>query len=189
MILARQSTARTVIVGPILDSAGATVTTAVVGNLKISKNGGTPAALNGSATLTHRHTGHYSLALTAADLDTVGTAEVVIDSTTNAMPVKVVNVLGQDAYDQLVPGTFAKLGVQGVVGAGATTTSIPTSSLVPAASVTDQFKGRTLVFTDDTATTQLRGQATDITASTSGGTLTVTALTNSPATGDTFVIV
>lgn len=79
------------------------------------------------------------------------------------------------------------LGV-GVVGAASTTTSIVTSSLTPAASVTDQFKGRIVVFDKDTATANLRGQATDITASTSGGVLTVTALTTAPSSGDTFII-
>lgn len=79
--------------------------------------------------------------------------------------------------------------VRGTVGASASTTSIPTSSLSPAAGVTDQFKGRIVIFDNDTSTTNLRGQATDITASTSGGTLTVTALTNAPASGDTFKII
>lgn len=103
MIIARQSTARTVTVGPILDADGAAVTDAVVGDLKIAKNGGAPAALNGSATLTHRATGHYSLALTSSDLDTVGQAEIVIDDTTNAMPVKEITVVEEAVYD----GTFA----------------------------------------------------------------------------------
>jgi len=165
------------------------VTGAVVGDFKISKNGGAPAALNGSATLTHRHTGNYSLALTASDLDTLGTAQITLDKTTDTCPIKDVNVLQADAYDQMVLGSFAKLGVAGVVGSSSTTTSIVTSSLSPAAAVTDQFKGRVVIFDDDTATTQLRGQASDITASTAGGTLTVTALTNSPASGDTFRIV
>lgn len=78
--------------------------------------------------------------------------------------------------------------VNGTVDSGASTTSIPTSSLDPAAAVTDQFKGRVVVFDKDTTSANLRGQATDITASTSGGVLTVTALTNAPASGDTFVI-
>lgn len=78
--------------------------------------------------------------------------------------------------------------VEGTVGAGATTTSIPTSSLSPAASVADQFKGRIVIFDEGTATVALRGQATDITANTSAGTLTVTALTTAPASGDTFTI-
>lgn len=56
------------------------------------------------------------------------------------------------------------------------------------ASATDQFKGRIVTFLADTTTAALRGQATDITASTAGGVLTVTALTTAPASGDTFVI-
>jgi hypothetical protein len=79
--------------------------------------------------------------------------------------------------------------VLGTVDAGATTTSIPTSSLAPAAAVADQFKGRIVIFDEDTTTTNLRGQASDITANTAGGTLTVTALTTAPAAGDTFVII
>jgi len=79
--------------------------------------------------------------------------------------------------------------VAGVVTTGASTTSIPTSSLAPSAGVADQFKGRIVLFDEDTATANLRGQATDITANTTGGTLTVTALTTAPASGDTFVIV
>jgi hypothetical protein len=100
-VIARQSTARTVMVGPILDASGVAVTDGVVGDLKISKNGAAPAALNGSATLTHRHTGHYSLALTASDTDTVGSAEVVIDDTVNAMPTKVVTVIEEAVYDAM----------------------------------------------------------------------------------------
>jgi hypothetical protein len=78
--------------------------------------------------------------------------------------------------------------VEGTVAAAATTTSIPTSSLAPAATVADQFKGRVIIFDENTTTAALRGQATDITANTNTGTLTVTALTTAPASGDTFVI-
>lgn len=101
MIVARQSTARTMMVGPVLDADGVAVTTAVVGNFKISKNGGAPAALDASATLTHRNTGQYSLALTANDLDTVGQAEVVIDATVNASPIKEISVLEEAVYDSI----------------------------------------------------------------------------------------
>lgn len=78
--------------------------------------------------------------------------------------------------------------VTGTVTTGVTTTSIPTSVMLPAASVADQFKGRIVTFDKDTTTAALRGQSTDITANTSGGTLTVTALTTSPVSGDTFTI-
>jgi hypothetical protein len=105
MIIVKQSTARTVIVGPVLDASGVAVTGSVVGDFKVSKNGGAPAALDGSATLTHRHTGMYSLALTANDLDTIGSAEITCDDTVNACPVKELVVIVASVYDALVPGT------------------------------------------------------------------------------------
>ncbi len=101
MNYARQSTAIIVTVGPVLDADGVAVTDGVVGDFKISKNGGAPGGLNGSATLTHRNTGHYSLALTATDVNTVGTVEVVIDDTVNACPMKELQVVSQDVYDML----------------------------------------------------------------------------------------
>lgn len=72
-----------------------------------------------------------------------------------------------------------------------TTTSIPTSACTPAGAVADQFKGRVIIFRDDTTTTALRGQATVITASSNAAapTFTVVALTTAPASGDTFIIV
>lgn len=88
--------------------------------------------------------------------------------------------------DNLERGTLGT--VLGTVGAASTTTSIVTSSLDPAAAVTDQFKGRIVTFDRATTTANLRGQATDITASTALGVLTVTALTDAPASGDTFTI-
>lgn len=78
--------------------------------------------------------------------------------------------------------------VTGTVGAASTTTSIVTSALDPVASVTDQFKGRIVTFDQATTTAALRGQATDITASTAGGVLTVTALTTAAVSGDSFTI-
>jgi hypothetical protein len=101
VIYARQSTAIIVTVGPVLDADGAAVTDGVVGDFKISKNGGAPAALNASATLTHRNTGHYSLSLTATDVNTVGTAEVVIDDTVNACPMKEITVIEEAIYDAI----------------------------------------------------------------------------------------
>lgn len=101
MIYGRQSTALIVTVGPVLDADGVAVTGGVVADFKASKNGGAPAALNGSATLTHRHTGFYSLSLTTTDTNTVGTLEIVIDDTTNACPMKEITVLEEAIYDAL----------------------------------------------------------------------------------------
>lgn len=80
--------------------------------------------------------------------------------------------------------------VLGTCDTGGTTTSIVASSLTPTSAVNDQFNGRIVIFAADTTTTALRGQATDITDYVhSTLTLTVTALTTAPSSGDTFVIV
>lgn len=109
------------------------------------------------------------------------------DLQTGTQPVNVTQIGGSTS----VLDKF-KRGVQGTtlvtVGNSSTTTSVITSSLSPAAVATDQFKGKILTFDDSTTTTQLRGQSTQITASTSGGTLTVVALSNAPANGDTGTI-
>lgn len=78
--------------------------------------------------------------------------------------------------------------VTGTVGAASTTTSIVTSAMSPSAAVTDGFKGRIVVFDAATTTANLRGQSTDITASSDAGVLTVTALTTAPVSGDTFTV-
>ena len=70
MKLLKQSTASTVLVGPVLDVNGAAVTTAVVGDFGIAKNG-TTATLSG-ATVTHVANGYYTVALTTGNTDTVG---------------------------------------------------------------------------------------------------------------------
>jgi len=99
-MITRQSTARTILVGPVLDSTGAAKTDEVVGSIKITKNG-TVAAADGSATLTHDHAGKYRLALTANDCDTVGVLEISLDSGTNDMPVKGLNVVETVIWDAL----------------------------------------------------------------------------------------
>jgi hypothetical protein len=109
MIIARQSTARTVTVGPVLDADGVAVTNGVIGDFKLSKNGGAPVAFNGSATLTHRHTGFYSLAYTASDSDTVGSMEITIDDTVNTCPMKVVTVVEELIYDTIYAASASAL--------------------------------------------------------------------------------
>jgi hypothetical protein len=81
-----------------------------------------------------------------------------------------------------------KTAVTGVAGAASTTTSVVTSSLSPAAAVSDQFKGLILKFTSDTTTANLRGQGCEITGSTALGVLTVSSLTTAPVSGDRFII-
>lgn len=102
--------------------------------------------------------------------------------------------------DHLSAGTFGKAVddtddrgsrtvIRGTVSSGTTTTLTP-SALSPAGVDADQFKGRIIVFDNNTTTAALRGQATDITANT-GATLpvfTFTALTAAPQSSDTFSI-
>jgi hypothetical protein len=94
-------------IGPVLDADGVAVTDGVVADFEGSVNGGDPAALNGSATLTHRGVGFYSLALTATDLGTVGSFEVTINDTVNACPMKVLTVIEEAVYDALFAAAAA----------------------------------------------------------------------------------
>jgi len=89
----------------------------------------------------------------------------------------------------------AKAIATAVVGVGSSTTSIVLASITNATGAltvgdADQLKGRVFLFDDDTTTTQLQSQGTDITANTTGATptLTVTALTRAPAAGDAMTI-
>lgn len=78
----------------------------------------------------------------------------------------------------------------GTVGPGATTTSFTPTKLQPAGNNANQFRGRIIVFDNDTITPGLRGQATDITASSADAlsVFTFTELTTVPSDGDTFKI-
>lgn len=105
MIFAKYQTAITIPFGPVLDSDGAEYTGVAVGDVKISKNSGTPAALDGSATLTHKEVGIYELALTTSDISTIGQETVTLSKTTYvAAPVHII-VLPAKVYDSLIGGT------------------------------------------------------------------------------------
>lgn len=138
--------------------------------------------------------GFYDVSIAAASVLTAGVYSVAVVS--SALPatldsawsygqteVDLVSKAGATQFDTALNsvGTFT-------VGSSSMTTSVITSAMSPAAAVTDQFKGRVLTFRNDTTTTNLRGQATDITGSSSGGVLTVTALTTAPVSGDKGVI-
>lgn len=115
MTVIRQSTTRTIIVGPILDVDGVAKTDEVVASIKVTKNG-TVGAANGATTLTHDHTGKYKLAMNAGDSDTVGVLEISLDSGANIMPVKTLTVLEEAAYDAV----YAPAATGDTTGAAAT---------------------------------------------------------------------
>ena len=102
---AKQSTAATLIVGPVLDSAGAEYTSAVIGDLSISKNGGTLTALAAAATLTHIANGQYTLVMTTGNLDTLGRAQITCNKSTYQMPPIGLVVVPAMVFDSLVLGT------------------------------------------------------------------------------------
>jgi hypothetical protein len=102
---AKQSTAATLIVGPILDSAGAEYTGAVIGDLSISKNGGTLTALAAAATLTHIANGQYTLVMTTGNLDTLGRLQITCNKATYQMPPIGLNIVPAMVFDSMVLGT------------------------------------------------------------------------------------
>ncbi len=106
-MITKQNTARTIAFGPVLDVAGLPYTGAIAyTDAKIYKNG-VETALDLSATFTHKNQGMYALALTANDLDTLGSAEIALNlSGYAAAPVRL-DVVPANVYDSLVAGTDA----------------------------------------------------------------------------------
>ena len=103
----KQSTAATVLVGPVLDSTGAAYTGMAIGDFNITKNG-TTAAMAATATATHSHEGHYLIALTTGNSDTLGRLDISCNKSTYAMPPGRFEVLTATAFDTLVTnGTLA----------------------------------------------------------------------------------
>jgi hypothetical protein len=93
------------IVGPILDSAGAEYTSAVIGDLSVSKNGGTLTALAAAATLTHIANGQYTLVMTTGNLDTLGRLQITCNKSTYQMPPIGLVVVPAMVFDSMVLGT------------------------------------------------------------------------------------
>lgn len=101
MHLLKQSTAASIIVGPVLDSNGAAVSTAVIGDFNITKNG-TTAAMASAATATHSHNGHYIIALTTGNTDTLGRLVVTVNNSAMAMPPVHYEILTAATFDALI---------------------------------------------------------------------------------------
>lgn len=102
MLWAKQSTAATLIIGPILDSSGVEYTGAVIGDISLSKNGGTLTALAAAATLTHIANGQYTLVLTTGNTDTLGRAQFTCNKSTYQMPPLELMVIPATVFDALV---------------------------------------------------------------------------------------
>ena len=101
MQLLKQSTAATVLVGPVLDSAGLAITTAVIGDFQLTKNGST-AALASPATATHSHNGNYLIALSTGNTDTAGQLVITVNNAAQAMGTHRYTVLIASVFDAIV---------------------------------------------------------------------------------------
>jgi hypothetical protein len=115
MQLLKQSTAATVLVGPVLDSAGLAITTAVIGDFQLTKNGST-AALASPATATHSHNGNYLIALSTGNTDTAGRLVISVNNSAQAM--------GSHRFTVLLPSVFDAI----VTNATNTTGGLPTAT-------------------------------------------------------------
>lgn len=188
---------------PILDADGDLVTGAAGLDSEVSKDCGTFADCTNEATEIATSSGMYYLDLTSTEMNADSVAVIVKTSTSGAKTTVIVlypeesgdirtdvTALNGDATSAASIAKTTRAIGRGTVTTGASTTSIPTSAFSPSGAAADQFRGRVITFDADTTTTALRGQSTDITASSnaSNPTFTVTALTTAPASGDTFSV-
>lgn len=138
--------------------------------------------------------GYYSLTLQTGISNTLGDVTISIRDDSLILPLKHCYYVESPTYYDLRQKDITaflraidSIGY-GTVGTGSTLTNIVTSSITPALTVADQVKGRIITFYNATTTGALKIQSSDITASTSGGEMTVTALTTAPVSGDLFTI-
>lgn len=129
----KQSTAASILVGPVLDSAGASYTSAVIGDFNITKNG-TSAAMAAAATATHDHNGMYVIALTTGNTDTLGRVDISLNKSTYAMSVFRYEVLTASTFDAIVTNAATAAGglcdtirVNGQLWSAAGTVTLPST--------------------------------------------------------------
>lgn len=172
-MFAKQSTAATLIIGPILDSTGAEYTSAVIGDISLSKNGATLTALAAAATLTHIANGQYTLVLTTGNTDTLGRAQFTCNKSTYQMPPVNMMILPANIYDSWVAGTAnQKVDLD----------TIKTQTLTCSASVTvSPFVGSTGAAVNGTNVNTLSGHDP-------GATLGTSTLTQTQVTGGAYSV-
>lgn len=174
-MLLKQSTAQTVVIGPILDADGVAVTTAVVTNISIAKNG-SAAALT-TETLTHLANGYYTLALTTSNTNTLGILAAYVNNTAMSMTVFRWNVIVASAYDAIVNNATNATGglltatgsVSAIAGALLNTGNLPTNFAALGINASGHVSRVTLV---DTTTTNADMRGTDNAALASNWTAT-----------------
>jgi hypothetical protein len=99
----KQSTTATVTVGPVLDADGVAVSTAVLADFSIAKNGSV-AVLTG-ATVTHSTNGYYTIALTVSNTDSLGRLDIIVNNSAMSMSNHRYDVIVAQVYDSVVSGS------------------------------------------------------------------------------------
>ncbi len=134
MAFSKLNTAKTFLLGPILDADGVAKTNEVVANINVTKNG-TVGAAHGSSTLTHDHTGTYKYAANAGDFDTLGEVSFSLDSGTNAMASKSFDVIPAPTFNSLAAASGGNIpqvvagGANGLFIAGTNAATAITTAL------------------------------------------------------------
>jgi hypothetical protein len=137
-------------------------------------------------------------ASTAADIAAVKTDTGNIVTTTNKFVFTVANKVDSNVLNINGNSTAAQALAQSTQSicwgtcSGGTVTTAVVSTLNNPSSLTDsgQLIGRTIIFLGNSTTSNMDAQASNITASSTGSTptITFTAMTHAPANGDVFVI-
>lgn len=109
MILLKQSTAVTLVLGPFVDQTdGFTAETALTiaqADVRLSKNGAAFAQKNDATSCTHMENGYYSCPLNTTDTNTLGVLDVAVNEA-GALPVFLkAMVAPAQVYESLVTGT------------------------------------------------------------------------------------
>ena len=139
MIILRELTAASFVMGPFLDSTdGVTAETALVitqNTLRLSKNGGAFAAKNASDSAVHKESGYYGFNLSVTDLNTTGVL-LICASTTGALPVweKLV-VMASPVYDSLILGSDRLQVDVEEMGAGIITATVIADNAIDAGAI------------------------------------------------------
>ena len=201
MQLLKQSTAATVLVGPVLDSAGIAITTAVIGDFQLTKNGSS-AALASPATATHSHNGNYLIALSTSNTDTAGRLVITVNNAAQAMGSHRFTVLVASVFDAIVTNATNTTGglptatgtISALAGAVSTFAGGAVASVTNPVTVgTNNDKtGYTATVSDKTGfslapTTGLGNQTANITGNLSGSVGSVTGAVGSVASFGTLV--
>jgi len=109
MDILKQSTAATIVMGPMLDSTdgntqetGLTISQA---DIRLSKNGGAFAQTNNAAGATHMEVGNYSVPLDTTDTGTLGKLRVSVHESGALAVWREFMIVPANVYDSLVLGT------------------------------------------------------------------------------------